>query len=211
MTDSNNNLREGGIVQTGATKEELEWLTSSVLSVVVVGASGDLAKKKTYPSLLNLFDDNLLPDHVRIYGFARSDLSDDGLRDRLRPYLLENGQHSPEVVEDFLQRCYYRAGKSYGDQDAFGALAQDVEDFEAAENSDDNDKKQLQLNRLFYLAIPPSAFGDAAVAIKMTGMQDEDKGWTRLIVEKPFGRDLQSFEELNRTLSRHFTEKHICK
>ena len=66
-------------------------------------------------------------------------------------------------------------------------------------------------NRLFYFAIPPNVFADTALAIKQTSMQDESKGWTRLIVEKPFGRDLESFEVLNKTLSEHFTENHLYR
>ena len=96
-------------------------------------------------------------------------------------------------------------------------------------------------NRLFYFAIPPNVFGETAIAIKKTSMQVEgeftivfveptklsplhfcasdtqifccvaEKGWTRLIVEKPFGRDLDSFEELNKTLSEHFTEDHLYR
>jgi glucose-6-phosphate 1-dehydrogenase len=102
------------------TSDDTAWLTSSSLSIVVVGASGDLAKKKTYPSLLNLFDDNLLPKDTLIWGFARSSLTDDDLRDRLRPYLLSKKNHSPEVVEAFLQICRYEGGTGYGDEEAFG-------------------------------------------------------------------------------------------
>jgi len=71
-----NVLRPGGIIPVDAIEqgspEELEWLTDSTLAVCVVGASGDLAKKKTFPSLLNLYDDNLLPKNTIIWGYARS-------------------------------------------------------------------------------------------------------------------------------------------
>lgn len=206
---SSNPLHEGGIVAVDVVEGsavELEWLTASVLSIVVVGASGDLAKKKTYPSLLNLYDDNLLPTRLKIWGFARSPLTDDQLRDRLRPYLLKGQNHSPEVVERFLQACVYHSGTSYGDEQAFGEMNAAMEQFEA-----DQAKDQKHFNRLFYFAIPPSAFAETGVAVKNTSMQDDSKGWTRLIVEKPFGRDLQSFEELNRSLSQNFTEDHLYR
>jgi glucose-6-phosphate 1-dehydrogenase len=64
---------------------------------------------------------------------------------------------------------------------------------------------------LFYFAIPPNVFGETAIAIKQTCMQNASLGWTRLIVEKPFGRDSESFEELNATLSEHFTEDHLYR
>jgi glucose-6-phosphate 1-dehydrogenase len=95
----------------GASPEEIEWLTSSGLSIVVVGASGDLAKKKTFPSLLNLFADKLLPQNTLIWGYARSKLSHDELRDRIRPYLSKSN-HSAEVVEKFLAVCRYVGGAS---------------------------------------------------------------------------------------------------
>jgi glucose-6-phosphate 1-dehydrogenase len=181
------------------------WLTDASLTIVVVGASGDLAKKKTYPSLLNLFVDKLLPRQTRIWGFARSQLTDQDLRDRLLPYL-EESKHSEEHIHAFLQQCFYQGGQSYGDVEAFSKLAASLQSFE-----DEHKDKVKMHNRLFYFAIPPNVFGETAVAIKKTSMQDEAKGWSRLIVEKPFGRDLESFEELNSTLSKHFTEDHLYR
>eukprot|EP00523_Entomoneis_sp_CCMP467_P002475 CAMPEP_0168759430 /NCGR_PEP_ID=MMETSP0724-20121128/22218_1 /TAXON_ID=265536 /ORGANISM="Amphiprora sp., Strain CCMP467" /LENGTH=1043 /DNA_ID=CAMNT_0008808351 /DNA_START=59 /DNA_END=3190 /DNA_ORIENTATION=+ len=203
MTDTN--LRPGGIIPVDAfehaSPKDLEWLTSSTLVVVVMGASGDLAKKKTYPSLLNLYDDNLLPQNTMIIGYARSKLTNDDLRDRLRPFLLKTS-HSEVVVERFLQRCVYQGGKSYGDLDAFEEMKGRMEEFEAKHSAESS-----HANRLYYFAIPPNVFADTGLAIKEKGMQDDAKGWTRLIVEKPFGRDLESFEVLNKTLSQHFNEE----
>ena len=101
--------------------ETMDWVETCSLTVVVVGASGDLAKKKTFPSLLNLYADKLLPDDTIIYGYARSQLTDDDLRDRLRPFL-EKSDHSKQVVDSFLARCHYQGGKSYGDKEAFQKL-----------------------------------------------------------------------------------------
>ena len=110
------------MTSNGAEEEEqqLQYL-NACLSVVVVGASGDLAKKKTFPSLLNLFADDLLPKNVLIWGYARSDIGDDGLRDRIRPYLLKL-KHSADVVEQFLSTVRYRSGSSYGDIEAWAQL-----------------------------------------------------------------------------------------
>lgn len=172
----------------GSTAKQIEWLTHSLLTIVVVGASGDLAKKKTYPSLLNLFGDGLLPDDTIIWGYARSKLTDDELRDRLRPYLTKSGDHSEETIKNFLEICRYQGGASYGDIDAFNTMRFAMEEQEA------RFRGLLGYNRLFYFAIPPNVFADTGLAIKQTCMQDETKGWTRLIVEKPFGRDLETFE-----------------
>jgi glucose-6-phosphate 1-dehydrogenase len=208
-TSSSESLHPGGVTSVQAfehaTPEDLVWLTSSTLVVVVVGASGDLAKKKTYPSLLNLYDDNLLPKDTMIVGYARSQLSDDELRDRLRPFLMET-EHSEAVVERFLKRCVYQGGKSYGDLDAFEELKGRMQEFEKG-----GVETAKHHNRLYYFAIPPNVFAETGVAIKQKGMQEESKGWTRLIVEKPFGRDLESFEDLNKKLSQNFDEDMIYR
>lgn len=147
--------------------------------------------------------DNLLPQDTVIYGYARSPMTDDQLRDRLRPYLAKTS-HSPSVIEAFLGICRYQSGKAYGDVDAFTNLAASIAADEAAHPHE-------QSNRLFYFAIPPNVFAETGIAIRQTSMQVEAKGWTRLIVEKPFGRDLESFETLNRTLAENFTEDHIYR
>jgi glucose-6-phosphate 1-dehydrogenase len=185
--------------------EDMSWLKEGALSIVVVGASGDLAKKKTFPSLCNLFDDNLLPASTKIWGYARSSMTDDDLRDRLRPYLKESGSHSDEVVELFLENVHYKSGNGYGDVDAFDDLRKLMQ----ASEKENAGKKEY--NRLFYLAIPPNVFGDTAIAIKKTCMQEPSKGFSRIVVEKPFGHDLTSFEELNKTLAEHFQEEQIYR
>ena len=161
---------------------DMTWLNDASLCVVVIGASGDLAKKKTYPSLLNLYVDNLLPKNMRIFGFARSDLTDQDLRDRLRPFLLKS-KHSEEKIDSFLQQCFYHGGESYGDVDGFGALNTSMETFEK-ENAND----VQQQNRLFYFAIPPNVFGETAVAIKKTSMQAE--GTYCILLPLVAGRDV---------------------
>ena len=105
------------------------------------------------------------------------------------------------MVEKFLALVRYHSGKSYGDVDSFSDLKGKMEAFEGDAGG----------NRLFYFAIPPTVFEETASAIKKTCMQDESKGWSRLIVEKPFGRDLESFEELNKALSSEFTEDHLYR
>lgn len=187
----------------GSPEELGTWLTEASLCIVVVGASGDLAKKKTFPSLLNLYDDNLLPKQILIVGYARSNLTDADLRDRLRPYLVGKN-HANEVVDRFLNHVHYQPGQSYGDESAFASLAATMQAFE-------DESQMAKANRLFYFAIPPNTFAETAVAIKKTSMQDPSVGWSRLIVEKPFGRDLESFEQLNATLAEHFTEDHLYR
>lgn len=185
--------------------EDMTWLHEGVLNIVVVGASGDLAKKKTFPSLLNLYDDNLLPKDTTIWGYARSDLTDDDLRDRLRPFLEKSGEHSDKVIEEFLNIVHYQSGKDYGDIDAFTELSSSIEEDEK------KNEGMKEYNRMFYMAIPPDVFADTAVAIKKTCMQDPEKGFTRVVVEKPFGRDSESFEKLDNEISSQFSEQHLYR
>lgn len=178
----------------GASPEDVEWLTESALTIVVIGASGDLAKKKTFPSILNLYRDGLLPDDTVVWGYARSKMSDEELRERIRPYLFQEKCATEDVVDKFLSICRYQGGSSYGDQEAYISLK------EAIQDKEDSVPGLKGYNRLFYFAIPSNVFAETGLAIKKSCMQDEAKGWTRLIVEKPFGRDLASFEVCTRIL-----------
>jgi glucose-6-phosphate 1-dehydrogenase len=116
----------------------------------VVGASGDLAKKKTYPSLLNLFEDNLLPDFTVIWGYARSVKTHQELRDHLYPHLVKTGA-SEIVVKNFLEKCFYHSGRSYGDEEAYTQMIANIAKYETQSPSD-------VCNRLFYLAVPPNVY-----------------------------------------------------
>ncbi|CAM9134606.1 unnamed protein product [Choristocarpus tenellus] len=175
-----------------------EYLHSS-LSVVVVGASGDLAKKKTFPALFELFCHDFLPPHVIICGYARSKITDNQLHEKLRPYL---SKEADPKVEEFLKLVHYRAG-GYGSAEDMGAMIKDLEIRE--------EKSGLGgvANRVFYFAIPPNVFLDTASSIKQTGISST--GFTRLIVEKPFGHDYDSALELTSGLGEYFTEKFIYR
>ncbi|KAG7352103.1 glucose-6-phosphate 1-dehydrogenase [Nitzschia inconspicua] len=172
------------------------------LSVVVVGASGDLAKKKTYPSLLKLFEENLLPADGIIYGYARSRKSHEEFRRHLLPHLKKTGTNEI-IVKDFLSKCYYHSGKTYGDKSAYADMIGDgLVPFEES-------TKNTVSNRLFYLAVPPDVFGESGVVIKTHGMSTT--GWTRVVIEKPFGQDLESCDALLQTLSENFEEHHLYR
>jgi glucose-6-phosphate 1-dehydrogenase len=100
-------------MSSSGEEDPIQALSKSGLSIVVVGASGDLAKKKTYPSLLNLYLDELLPKNVKIWGYARSQMTDEELRDRLKPYLeKEMKNNDASKLDDFLSICHYQGGTS---------------------------------------------------------------------------------------------------
>eukprot|EP00753_Platysulcus_tardus_P012100 PLAT3339.2.p1 GENE.PLAT3339.2~~PLAT3339.2.p1 ORF type:complete len:528 (+),score=280.84 PLAT3339.2:25-1584(+) len=180
-------------------KEAEDMHCDGSLAVIVLGASGDLARKKTYPALWKLHLGGLLPASTIIVGYARSAKEDEEFREYMRPHL-KGGD--PEQVEDFLQRCFY----SRGGYDS-------AEDMAAAVARLDRLERAVALgaaqNRIFYLAVPPSVFAGAAAAIKASGMSES--GWTRVVVEKPFGHDLESSEELARSLASSLEEKDLYR
>lgn len=160
------------------------------LLVLVVGASGDLAKKKTYPALLELWKARLLPSNVTIWGFARTVKSHEELRQHLRPHLLasssqkqKNVDQEAAAVDQFLSICFYRAGKSYGDTVALDSILRDNTPI---------------CNLLVYLAVPPHVFSETTAAIRysMQQMTDPIPGFTRIVLEKPFGNDTASCQVL---------------
>ncbi|CAM9787692.1 unnamed protein product, partial [Phaeothamnion confervicola] len=188
----------------------------NALSIVVVGASGDLAKKKTFPALLDLSRHRFLPPHVSIVGYARSKLEDAQLRDRLRPFMVQkDAMEEDPVVEEFLSRVTYHHGSDYGDLEALKALAGALEKKEAAQLADGAGGGEA--NRIYYFAIPPNVFLETAAAIKQARRALKPRvgagnsGWTRLIVEKPFGHDYNSALKLASDLAQHFDEPAIYR
>jgi len=198
-------LEKSESIESFESADSLPSWQSNGLAIVVVGASGDLAKKKTYPSLLALHADNFLPKNTVIWGFARSNLSHEDLRARLKPFLLK--KHDEKIVDSFLAICYYQKGTGYGDQEAFASLNTQLLKHEAAD--DEKFHKTHTHNRLFYFAIPPNVFAETGLAIKNNAMAP--RGWSRMIVEKPFGRDLESCRTLLKTLDEYFTEDQLYR
>ncbi|KAJ8926870.1 hypothetical protein NQ314_020721 [Rhamnusium bicolor] len=164
---------------------------------VTLGASGDLARKKIYPTLWWLFRDNLLPSNTVFYGYARSKTTIIEIKEKCRQYMKVKPEEE-ECFEQFWKLNHYLAGK-YDSRTDFEKLNQELSNFE----------KGPVANRLFYLALPPSVFDEVTVHIRNACMAQ--KGWTRIIIEKPFGRDLQSSQKLSDHLASLFTEHQIYR
>ncbi|GMI76814.1 glucose-6-phosphate dehydrogenase 6 [Hibiscus trionum] len=178
------------------------------LSIIVLGASGDLAKKKTFPALFHLYCQGFLPpDEVHIFGYARTKISDDELRNRIRRYLVSERSASPsEDVSKFLQLIKYVSG-SYDAAEGFQLLDKEVEKHEIKKSSQEGSSR-----RLFYLALPPSVYPSVCRMIRKYCMNKSDLGgWTRIVVEKPFGKDLGSAEELSSQIGELFDEPQIYR
>lgn len=171
------------------------------LDIAVIGASGDLARKKVFPALFSLYCQGLLPEACGIYGFARSELTQDSFRAMIAEKL--TCRYVPEHdcegrTSAFLSRCSYVKG-SYGSRDSFLDL------FSAMQSAGGD---AGAANRLFFCAIPPGIFSAAANALGGSGMVHcgQAKPWSRVVVEKPFGRDRQSSDLLVRDLAKVFSE-----
>ncbi|KAK1369743.1 Glucose-6-phosphate 1-dehydrogenase [Heracleum sosnowskyi] len=176
------------------------------LSIVVLGASGDLAKKKTFPALFNLFRRGFLLSHeVYIFGYARTNISDDDLRDRIRGYLtLDN--NAAQDVSKFLQLIKYVCG-SYDAPQGFQCLDKEISHHEISTNTFHGSSR-----RLFYLALPPSVYPPVCKLIKTYCTHKSHLGgWTRIVVEKPFGKDLESAEHLSNQIGELFEEPQIYR
>ncbi|KAH1022974.1 glucose-6-phosphate 1-dehydrogenase isoform X2 [Dendroctonus ponderosae] len=164
---------------------------------VTLGASGDLARKKIYPTLWWLYRDNLLPSNTHFFGYARSNTTIEEIRAKCEPYMKVK-KAEEKLYDEFWKLNYYISGK-YDVRSDFEKLNQAISQYE----------KGTVANRLFYLALPPSVFEDVTVLIKNNCMGE--KGWTRIIVEKPFGRDSASSQKLSDHLSSLFDEHQLYR
>ncbi|CAI9261697.1 unnamed protein product [Lactuca saligna] len=175
--------------------------SESNLSVTVVGASGDLAKKKIFPALFALFYEDCLPQNFTIFGYARTKMTDEELREMISGTLtcrIDKRENCGDKMEKFLERCFYQSGQ-YNSEEHFAELDLKLKQKEGGKVS----------NRLFYLSIPPDIFVD--VARCASGRASSKNGWTRVIVEKPFGRDSESSGELTRSLKKYLAEDQIFR
>ena len=177
--------------------------TRQGLTIVVLGASGDLAKKKTYPSLFKLFAAGYLPTHTNIIGFARSKYSNESFREKYRGVLKDiSGKNGERLCQKFLSLCTYCQGNAYDDADAWMQV-------NAAATRAEDAFGHATANRVFYFAVPPNVFASAGAVIKAKCMTS--RGFNRMIIEKPFGKDTESSQELGEQLSRLFSEDQLYR
>lgn len=165
---------------------------------VIFGASGDLTQRKLLPAFYNLLKRRGGAEGSVVLGTSRSEWSDDDFRAMARESLRAAGFEADEL-EAWCDSCLYYHTSDDDDQ---RDLAQRIEEIEA--------KHDLPGNRVFYLALPPSVFGPIVQQLGDAGL-DESDGFTRLVVEKPFGYDLESAQELNALVHQYFDEDQIYR
>jgi glucose-6-phosphate 1-dehydrogenase len=173
---------------------------------VIFGGSGDLARRKLLPSLYNLAQHGFLAEHFAVLALGSKPLADEAMRERLAEAVREFCE--PPIDSALLERLqratYYRRGDFNRGRD-LESLRQPLEEIAGRHGT--------QGNVVFYLATPPEAFGAIATALGKAGLVRplSDGPWTRIVVEKPFGRDLASAQGLNRELLAVFDESQIYR
>ena len=163
-------------------------------TMVIFGASGDLTKRKLFPALYSLAYRQLLPEKFGVLGVARTEGTDQEFRERMKAAVQEFGRDDfrEDVWDDLADGMHY-----VYDDDKLAAALRDL-----------GERRGTTGNRIYYLAVPPAAF-EGIVA--WVGKHKARKGWTRVIVEKPFGHDLESAQDLNALLHKHFDESQIFR
>ena len=170
--------------------------------IVIFGASGDLTHRKLIPALYNLFKIGRLNERFCVLGVARSDLNDETFRQKMREALLNTEETTPETLEDFCRHLYYQAVNT-SDASDYGKLVPRLDEL--------HDQHQTCGNTLYYLSTPPSLYGVIPECLAAHGLNTEEYGWKRIIVEKPFGYDRKTAEALDIQIHRFFEEQQIYR
>ncbi|HAG97577.1 MAG TPA: glucose-6-phosphate dehydrogenase, partial [Ktedonobacter sp.] len=194
-----NSLKQHTIWQDGQQPEPC--------AVVIFGATGDLTQRKLLPTLAHLFHDHPLPQGFSVVAFARRPMNDEQWRgmalESINKYMPENDRLDSEAQHDFAQRMYY-CQSDFNDREGYQKLADLLDKLDR--------EKGTQGNRMYYLATPPTLdseiifqLGGAGLA-RPSAYNGNEESWTRVVIEKPFGRDLASAQKLNREIARVFRE-----
>jgi glucose-6-phosphate 1-dehydrogenase len=176
--------------------------------VVIFGASGDLTRRKLIPALYNLALEKRLPERFAVVGYARSDMTQESFREKMREDVKRfsrTGLQDQAVWQQFAATLYYVRG-GYDENDGFQALKEFVDGFDRG--------SRVLPARVFYLAIPPDLYGTAVERIAAAGLackESDGETRSRVVIEKPFGADLQSARELNRRIHEVLDERQIYR
>ncbi|AVR00543.1 glucose-6-phosphate dehydrogenase [Oceanobacillus iheyensis] len=168
--------------------------------IVIFGATGDLAKRKLFPSIYKLYKSGKIGDDFAVVGLARRPWTNEVFRTNVRESL-QNALSLEEDAEEFTSHFYYHSF-DVTQAESYTELNGLITDLESTYKTDGN--------RIFYLAMAPEYFGSIAHRLEEYGLKNSD-GWTRLVIEKPFGHDLKSAKELNKEIRVAFNEDQIYR
>jgi glucose-6-phosphate 1-dehydrogenase len=173
-------------------------------TVVIFGASGDLSKRKLIPALYHLHQDGFLPDRFKVVGFSRSPMSDEQFRETMLEALKEHADPQVTAEHPLVRSLHYYAG-NVDDPESFRGLRERVETLEK--------EASLPGNRLFYLSVAPEFFSTIIRRLSEAELvrPPTTPTWSRVIIEKPFGRDLESARQLNREVTSVLDESQIYR
>lgn len=170
--------------------------------IVIFGASGDLTHRKLIPALYNLYKIGRLSENFSVLGVARSELNNETFRKKMREALIHNEETTPETLDAFCSHLYYQAVNTSDAQD-YGKLVPRLDEL--------HDKYQTCGNTLYYMSTPPSLYGVIPECLAAHGLNTEEYGWKRIIVEKPFGYDEKTAQALDVQIHRFFEEHQIYR
>ena len=174
--------------------------------VVIFGASGDLCKRKLIPALYNLMDQGLLPENYAVVGVSNKPMSHDEFRTYMTDNLKEfaGSKIPPERIPEFIKGLYYIGG-NFTEKETFEKLAALLKQVDS--------ERKTGGNCLFYLSVPPAFFGTIAQMLGSVGLQSAGSSgsWRRIVIEKPFGRDIDSSRELNTAIGSVFKENQVYR
>lgn len=170
---------------------------------VIFGASGDLTKRKLVPAIYSLFVQNLLPEKFVLLGVSRTEFTDEEFKSNMKSSIKEFKEIDDDSkIDDFIKKIFYTS-IDFSDVSSYEKLKERI-----AELKKDN---ELNGNAIFYLSTPPSLYGLIPQNLAAVGLNKQNDGWKRLIVEKPFGYDLQSALKLKDELLKDWTEEQIYR
>jgi glucose-6-phosphate 1-dehydrogenase len=175
------------------------------LVIVIFGASGDLTSRKLIPAIFSLRSQNLMPEKYSIVGVGRTKMTTDDFRSRMSEAIVSFSEEKvtdSDLISSFVKDLYYHSMDS-SEEPGYTELNYVLE----------NICKSCSIggNYIFYLATPPSMYEVIAINLAKAGMMNQENGIRRLIIEKPFGYDLQSGRKLNKTLHELISEEQIFR
>lgn len=184
-------------------------------AMIVFGASGDLAKRKLFVSLFQLFSRGLLSEYFYLLGAGRKELSDENFRRSSQQAIQKaSGSLPSKEIETFVNKFYYVSG-DYGDTSFYENIKARLIELDKKYKIDGRDPASMQAGHIFYLAVPPFLYTTIVEQLGSAGLscplKPDSRQQPRLVVEKPFGRDLQSAADLNNKIHQCFDESQIYR
>lgn len=175
------------------------------LVFVIFGASGDLTRLKLIPAVFSLYKQGLLPKGFAVLGIGRSQMTNEQFRENVNCAIVDENQHSndrADQINDFCEKLHYLSIDP-SDFNAYNQIRHKLHEI--------GSQLDIQENYLFYLATPPSLYKTIATGLSKSDLKDQSNGWKRLIIEKPFGYDLDSAIQLNQYLLNIYSEDQLYR